>query len=79
LIKNVARASRSSQVADLKKNADGSIDIWFGSKAPSGLESNWVPTKQGERFELLFRLYAPTKDLFEKKWKLSDLEEVSAR
>jgi hypothetical protein len=79
LIKNVARASRSSQVADLKKNADGSIDIWFSSKAPSGLESNWVPTKQGERFELLFRLYAPTKDLFEKKWKLSDLEEVSAR
>jgi hypothetical protein len=38
-----------------------------------------VPTRQGERFELLFRLYAPTKDLFDKTWKLSDIEKVSAR
>jgi hypothetical protein len=29
LIKNVSRASRLSQAADLKKNADGSVDIWF--------------------------------------------------
>jgi hypothetical protein len=77
LIKDVARASRSSQVTDLKKNADGSVDIWFGPKAPAGKESNWVPTKGGERFELLFRLYAPTKPLFDKQWALPDLATVA--
>ncbi|MGH6707440.1 MAG: DUF1214 domain-containing protein [Bradyrhizobium sp.] len=73
LIKDVSRASRSSQVADLKRNGDGSVDIWFGPTAPAGKETNWVPTKRGERFELLFRLYAPTKALFDKQWKLPDM------
>lgn len=79
LIKDVSRASRSSQVADLKKNADGSVDIWFGPTAPAGKEANWVPTKRGERFELLFRLYAPTKALFDKQWKLPDMVAAGAQ
>ena len=70
------RASRSSQVADLQANPDRSVDIYFGPVAPKGRESNWVPTKAGERFELLFRLYAPTKPLFEKTWRLPDLVRV---
>jgi len=78
LIRDMPRASRSSQVADLGKNADGSVDIHFGPEAPAGKESNWVPTRRGERFELLFRLYAPTKPLFEKKWVLPDLEKAAA-
>ncbi|MBL0373368.1 DUF1254 domain-containing protein [Rhizobium sp. KVB221] len=76
LIKNVERASRSSQLTDLVKNADGSVDIYFGPKPPPGKEANWVPTKKGENFELLFRLYAPTKALFEKTWTLPDVERV---
>ena len=28
----------------LQKNADGSVDIYFGPKAPAGKEANWVPT-----------------------------------
>jgi hypothetical protein len=36
----------------------------FGSKAPQGEESNWVPTDPNRRFEL----YAPTKGLFDKAW-----------
>ena len=28
----------------LQKNADGSVDVYFGPKAPAGKESNWVPT-----------------------------------
>ncbi len=79
LIKDVPRASRSSQVADLSKNADGSVDITFGPQALAGKDSNWVPTKQGERFELLFRLYAPTKPLFEKTWALPDLVKADAQ
>jgi hypothetical protein len=35
LIKNVSRASRSSQIPELQKNADGSIDLYFGPQAPA--------------------------------------------
>ncbi|WP_274627476.1 DUF1254 domain-containing protein [Arvimicrobium flavum] len=74
LIKGVDRASRASNAADLQKNGDGSVDIWFGPKAPEGKEGNWVPTDPDRRFELMFRLYAPTKALFEKTWTLPDVE-----
>ena len=79
LIKGVDRASRASNAADVEKNADGSVDIWFGPKAPEGKESNWVPTDPNRRFELMFRFYAPTKALFDKAWTLPDVEKVGAR
>jgi hypothetical protein len=44
-----------------------------------GQQSNWVPTDPARRFELMFRLYAPTKALFDKAWALPDVEKVSAR
>jgi len=76
LIQNVSRASRSSQIADLQKNADGSIDIYFGPKAPAGKDANWVPTDASRQFEAMFRLYGPGKALFDKTWKLPDIESV---
>jgi len=45
--------------------------------APAGKESNWVPTDPKGRFEALFRLYGPKKELFEKAWKLPNIEEVN--
>lgn len=76
LIRNMDRASRSSQIADLKKNEDGSVDIVIGPEAPAGREANWIPTDPKRDFELMFRLYAPTKALFDKSWVLPDLEQV---
>jgi hypothetical protein len=77
LIRNVPRASRSSQLPELQKNADGSVDVYFGPKAPEGKDANWVPTDLDHKFELMFRLYGPTKALFDKKWRLSDVEKVT--
>jgi hypothetical protein len=79
LIKNMARPSRSSQIPDLQRNADGSIDIYFGPKAPAGKEPNWVPTDPNRGFELMFRLYGPKKEFFDKVWKLPDVEKVAAQ
>jgi hypothetical protein len=76
LIRGVSRPSLASNDAQVQKNADGSVDIYFGPKAPAGKQSNWVPTDPKRRFELLFRLYGPKKELFEKAWKLPDPEEV---
>jgi hypothetical protein len=78
LIRNMARASRSSQIAELQKNADSSIDIYFGPQAPLGKESNWVPTDPQRGFELMFRLYAPKPAFFDKVWRLPDVEPVVA-
>jgi hypothetical protein len=74
LIRNLPSSSRSSQTPGLEKNADGSVDIYFGPKSPEGKDSNWVPTKSGGQFEVLFRFYGPEKELFEKTWKLPDIE-----
>jgi len=69
--------SRSSQTPGVQTNNDGSVDIYFGPAAPSGKESNWVPTSSEGGFEVLFRFYGPEKPLFDKTWKLPDIERVS--
>ncbi len=77
LIHDMARASRSSH--NVQANADGSIDILFGPRAPDGKDANWVPTKAGGMFEVLFRLYGPEKPLFDKSWQLPDIEQVASQ
>jgi len=78
LIKNMPRASRSSQIPELQKNTDGSIDIYFGPKAPPDKEANWVPTDPTRKFELMARFYAPTKALLEKTWILPDVDKLTS-
>lgn len=76
LIKDTSHGSRSSNIPELQKNADGSATIYFGPTAPAGKDSNWVPTN-GRPFEMLFRLYGPDKSFFDKAWILPDAEPVS--
>jgi hypothetical protein len=79
LIKGMPRASRASNAAEVQKNTDGSVDIYFGPKAPSGKDSNWVPTDAARKFELMARFYAPRPEFFEKTWILPDVEKVAAQ
>lgn len=79
LIRDLQRASRSSQIPEIQTNADGSVEVYFGPAAPAGKESNWVPTKPGGKFEVMFRAYAPTKVFFDKIWMLPDIEVFAAR
>ena len=60
----------------MKKNQDGSVDIYFGPKAPKGKETNWLPTVPGKKFFLIFRFYRPEPSLFNKSWKLNDIEKL---
>lgn len=76
LIRDMKWSSRSSKTPGLQKNADGSVDVYFAPKAPAGKDANWVPTKAPGGFEVLFRLYGPEKDFFDKKWLLPDIEKV---
>jgi hypothetical protein len=79
LIREMPRAGRSSQSQGLQANADGSVDIWFGPEARAGKEANWVPTNANGRFEVLFRFYGPEKPVFDKTWRLPDIERVAVQ
>jgi hypothetical protein len=79
LIRDMPRSGRGSQSPGLQKNPDGSVDIYFGPKAPAGKDSNWVPTNPSGQFEVLFRFYGPEKPLFDKTWKLPDIERITAQ
>jgi hypothetical protein len=76
LVKNLNRASRASNDTTVQKNPDGSVDIYFGPKAPDGKDANWAPTDPARQFEVMFRLYGPTEALFQKQWTLPDIEKL---
>jgi hypothetical protein len=56
------------------QNPDGSVDIYFG---PSSFEEkNWIRTVPSHGWFAMFRAYAPTTALFERTWRLPDLEPI---
>jgi len=59
----------------MRQNGDGSVDLFFGPVAPAGFETNWITTA-GRDFFLIFRLYGPEKPLFERTWRLPEVEKV---
>ncbi|CAN7403775.1 DUF1254 domain-containing protein [Mesorhizobium sp. LjRoot246] len=67
-------AGIDSSQPGIRKNADGSVTIWFSPKAPSGQEGNWVQTMPGKGWNSLLRLYAPLQPWFDKSWKPGDFE-----
>ena len=56
----------------LKRNADGSYDIYFGPKAPEGQENNWIQTIPGKGWNTILRLYGPLKPWFDRTWMPGD-------
>ncbi len=78
LIRNQPHSSRASTTPGLVKNEDGSVDVYFGPKAPPGKDTNWVPTSADGKFEVLFCFYGPEKPLFDKTWVLPDIELVNS-
>jgi len=57
-------------------NADGSLDVFFGPKAPKGKEKNWIETIPGKGWTMIFRLYGPLEPFFDKSWKLNDQDKL---
>ncbi len=76
LVNKTGRIDISSRNPDVVKNTDGSTDIYVGPSAPRGLEKNWIQTKPGEGWFVLFRFYGPTEKLFDRSWVLPDFERV---
>ncbi|MGI9530968.1 DUF1254 domain-containing protein [Lutimonas sp.] len=60
-------------------NEDGSVDLYFGPKAPIGKEKNWIKTIPGEGWMTLIRLYGPLEPYFDQSWKPNDIEKIQTR
>jgi len=60
----------------VQQNADGSYDVYFGPKAPSGKEGNWIQTIPGRGWNMILRLYGPLDPWFDKTWMPGDPELV---
>jgi len=58
------------------QRTQGSVDIYFGPKAPAGYENNWVQTIPGKGWFILFRLDGPLEPWFDNTCKLPDIENV---
>jgi hypothetical protein len=76
VITEQGRPDISSRKEDIAKNTDGSIDVYFGPKAPAGKETNWVQTVPGKGWFAYFRFYGPTEPFFNKSWALPDLKKT---
>jgi hypothetical protein len=57
------------------RNADGSFDMYFGTKSP-GEGKNYLATLPGKGFFTILRLYGPKKEFFDKSWKPNDIEKL---
>ncbi len=76
LIDNGESIPSVSSNINLKTNEDGSADIYFGPTAPDVPNANWIKTVPGRGYLGGFRLYSPSKDFFDRKWKPNDLERI---
>jgi len=70
--------SKNDKRDKLIVNADGSIDLYIGPKAPAGKEANWIASVPGKGWFALFRVYGPTEAWYdEKQWRVGEIELVN--
>ena len=69
--------SVSSQNKELQYNKDGSVDVYFGPKAPAGKESNWVETAPNTGWNVVLRLYGALEPFYDKTWRPGEIELVN--
>jgi hypothetical protein len=55
-------------------NADGSVDLYFGPRAPRIESRNWIRTVDGRGWFAVVRFDGPLPALFDQSWRPSDLE-----
>jgi hypothetical protein len=69
--------SKNSLDESIAKNADGSVDLFFGPTRPEGTaETNWIQTVDGRDFMAVIRLYGADIAFFDQTWKPDDVVKV---
>ena len=63
---------------DIRKNKNGSIDLYFGPTKPKGApDSNWVQTIKGRAFLVGLRIYGSAVEFFDQTWKPDDIVKLN--
>ena len=78
MIRTDTNKAALSSYDNLKTNADGSIDLYFGPSAPRGFEDNFIKTSRNKGWFTYFRWYGPTEAFFKKSWTLPDIERTKS-
>jgi hypothetical protein len=69
MVENPIHRQAVSSWMDLKRNADGSLDLYIQNQSPgANMESNWLPAPTGP-FVLMMRLYWPKEEALKLMWK----------
>jgi hypothetical protein len=64
------RYSIGDRTPGLRKNPDGSLDIWIGRTDPGGERtSNWLPAPASGPFSISLRSYLPKFELLDGRWR----------
>ena len=58
LIRDLPRPGLDSYDQQMQRNADGSVDVYYGPDAPAGHEANWIPTAAGKPWFTIPLLWA---------------------
>ena len=74
LIRDMSRSEPLVASPGLAKESRRFGEHLFWPEGSGRQGPNWVPTNPSGQFEVLFRFYGPEKPLFDKTWKLPDIE-----
>jgi hypothetical protein len=69
--------SVGSQTNGIKKNVDGSYDVYFGPKPPKGMKNNWLQSVPGKSWFTVLRMYGPLEPWINKTWQPGEVELVN--
>lgn len=71
---NQRDAALTSESGTVQANADGSVDVYFGPKAPTGKESKWIETVPGKGWFTMLCLYGALEPWFDKTWRPGEIK-----
>ena len=75
----INRYSIGDRTQGMKRNADGSLDIWLQPSDPGPEKrANWLPTPQKNLFYLMARAYQPWPEVLDPSWVLEPVELIKA-
>lgn len=67
----IKRYAIGDRTPTLKKNADGSLDLWIARRDPGGERTgNWLPAPAQGPFTVSFRAYLPRPELMDGRYRL---------
>jgi len=73
----IKRYAIGDRTAGLKRNADGTLDIWIGRTDPGGARSaNWLPAPKSGPFGLYLRTYLPRAELLNGQFRFAPITRV---